>query len=199
MGVAFIALFRAMRRLLHRFERWPVLLAAAGGLSFGLLASVFPGDLPTTLLFWGQYQTRDLLLGAGAFTEAFGPDAITMLLLLALGKAVAIGLTLHTGFRGGFIFPLFFIGAAGGMALSLGSGGAVPLPIATLCLMAALNVAVTRTPLSTTVILTTLSGTAMVPVIGAASLVSFLLTTPVRLIPTQRGRRDLRRAVPEAD
>ena len=55
--------------------------------------------------------------------------------------------------------------------------------------MAALNVAVTRTPISTTVILTTLSGTSMVPVIGAASLVSFLLTTPVSLIRTQRPRR----------
>ena len=36
-------------------------------------------------------------------------------------------LTLHTGFRGGFIFPLFFIGAALGLALSLATGGAVPL------------------------------------------------------------------------
>jgi H+/Cl- antiporter ClcA len=75
------------------------------------------------------------------------------------------------------------------MALSMASGGRIPLAIAALCLMAALNVAVTRTPISTTVILTTLSGTSMMPVIGAASLVSFLLTTPVALIRTQRPRR----------
>jgi H+/Cl- antiporter ClcA len=189
MGLAFIALFRSMGRALHRFESRPVILATAGGLSLGLLASAYPGDLPMTLLFWGEYQLRDLLLGAGTFTEHFGGSAIWVLLLVALGKAVAIGLTLHTGFRGGFIFPLFFIGAVGGMALSLASGDRIPLAIAALCLMAALNVAVTRTPISTTVILTTLSGTSMVPVIGAASLVSFLLTTPVPLIRTQRPRR----------
>ena len=189
LGLGFIGVFRASGRLLHRFERHTVLLATAGGLALGLLASAFPRELPTTILFWGEFQTRDLLLGEGALVERFGSAAVGLLLLLALGKAVAIALTLHTGFRGGFIFPLFFIGAAAGMALSLASAGAVPLAVGTLCLMAALNVAVTRTPISTTVILTTLSGTSMIPVIGAASLVSFLLTTPVPLIRTQRPRR----------
>ncbi len=186
-GVAFIGLFRAMGAVLERFERWPVLLATAGGLSLGLLASAFPQDVRALLLFWGEYQTRDLLLAA---SETGGP-AVSALLLVAAGKAVAIGLTLHSGFRGGFIFPLFLVGAALGVALWQVSGGAVSLPVAALCLMAALNVAVTRTPISTTVILTTLSGTSMVPVIGAASLVSFLLTTPVSLIHTQRPRRPM--------
>ena len=188
-GFAFIAMFRVMGGVLHRFEGHRVLLATAGGLSLGLLASLVPETFPTGLLFWGEYETRELLLGADAMAESFGSAAIGLLLLLALGKAVAIGLTLHTGFRGGFIFPLFFIGEAAGMGLWIASGGRVPLSIATLCLMAALNVAVTRTPISTTVILTTLSGTSMVPVIGAASLASFLLTTPVTLIRTQRPRR----------
>jgi H+/Cl- antiporter ClcA len=189
LGLAFIALFRTMGHALHRFETKPVLLATAGGLSLGLLAALVPDGLPTGLLFWGEYQTRDLLMGADALAQQFGATAITLLLLLALGKAIAIGLTLHTGFRGGFIFPLFFIGAAAGMALSMATGGRLSLPVAALCLMAALNVAVTRTPISTTVILTTLSGTSMVPVIGAASLTAFLLTTPVPLIRTQRPRR----------
>lgn len=189
MGVAFIALFRATGRVLERVEHHRVLLATGGGLALGLLSSAFPTHLPTTVLFWGEYQTRDLLAAAPAFADGAVGVAVGVLLLLALGKALAIGLTLHTGFRGGFIFPLFFIGAAVGLAVWRASGGGVPLPVAALCLMAALNVAVTRTPISTTVILTTLSGTAMVPVIGAASLVSFLLTTPVSLIRTQRSRR----------
>ena len=191
MGFAFIALFRVMGRVLHRYEAKPVLLATAGGLAIGVLASLYPSGLPTTLLFWGEYQTRDLLLNASAVSQTYGTAAITLLLLVATGKAVAIGLTLHSGFRGGFIFPLFFIGAASGIAVSSLTHGLVPLPVAALCLMAALNVAVTRTPISTTVILTTLSGTSMVPVIGAASLVSFILTTPVPLIRTQRPRRSL--------
>ncbi len=185
LGVAFITLFRTMGRVLHRFEGRPVLLATAGGLALGLLASAYPADVPTTVLFWGEFEARDLVL---ASADGLGRGAVSMLLLLALGKAVAIGLTLHTGFRGGFIFPLFFIGAAVGLSLSLAAPVVSPA-VAALCLMAALNVAVTRTPISTTVILTTLSGTSMVPVIGAASLVSFLLTTPVSLIRTQRSRR----------
>lgn len=202
-GIAFIALFRWMGVLTHRFERWPVLLATAGGLLLGLLASAYPGGFPRLLLFWGEFQTRDLLLGAGALATRYGSSLVMLLLAVAAGKALAIGLTLHSGFRGGFIFPLFFIGACLGLALSVASGGAVPLSISALCLMAAVNVAVTRTPISTTIILTTLSGTSMIPVIGAASLVSFLLTTPVSLIRTQRSRRDLPRhtlgSAPRAD
>ena len=186
LGVAFIALFRTMGRALHRFEGRPVLLATAGGLALGLLASATRRTSRRPSFSGASSRRRTSCSRLGG---ARAPDADSMLLLLALGKAVAIGLTLHTGFRGGFIFPLFFIGAAVGLALSLASGGAVPPPVAALCLMAALNVAVTRTPISTTVILTTLSGTSMVPVIGAASLVSFLLTTPVSLIRTQRSRR----------
>lgn len=185
LGVAFIALFRTMGGALHRFEKYPVLLATAGGLALGLLASALPSGLPATVLFWGEFETQKLVLAA---TAGLGKGAVSGLLLLALAKAVAIGITLHTGYRGGFIFPLFFIGAAVGLAIALASGGLVPLSVGALCLMAALNVAVTRTPISTTVILATLSGTSMVPVIGAASLVSFLLTTPVSLIRTQRSR-----------
>jgi hypothetical protein len=55
-------------------------------------------------------------------------------------------------------------------------------------MMAAVNVAITKTPISTTVILSVLSDTAMVPVIVIASFLSFLLTTQVSLIHTQRSR-----------
>ena len=56
------------------------------------------------------------------------------------------------------------------------------------CLMAAVNVAITKTPISTTVILSVIADTSMVPVIVLASFTSFLLTTQVSLIGTQRSR-----------
>jgi hypothetical protein len=56
------------------------------------------------------------------------------------------------------------------------------------CMMAAVNVAITKTPLSTTVILSVIADTSMVPVIVIASFTSFLLTTQVSLITTQRSR-----------
>ena len=99
----------------------------------------------------------------------------------------AISFTLHSGFLGGFIFPLFFIGANVGLALSL----VLPLvhpTVAMVCLMAAVNVAVTKTPISTSIILSVLSGTAMLPVIAISSFVSFLLTTELSMLKTQRSR-----------
>ncbi|PSB53717.1 chloride channel protein, partial [Chamaesiphon polymorphus] len=98
-----------------------------------------------------------------------------------------ISCTLHSGFRGGFIFPLFYIGSVVGLAISLGFPQIHPT-IAMVCMMAAVNVAITKTPISSTVILSVIADTSMVPVIVIASLTSFLLTTQVSLIKTQRSR-----------
>ena len=88
---------------------------------------------------------------------------------------------------GGFIFPLFFIGANVGYAVSLAVPQVHPT-VSMVCLMAAINVAVTKTPISTSIILSVLSGTAMLPVIAIASFVSFVLTSKITMIKTQRCR-----------
>jgi len=49
-------------------------------------------------------------------------------------------------------------------------------------------VAITKTPISTTVILAVIADTSMMPVIVIAAFTSFLLTTQVSLISTQRSR-----------
>lgn len=113
-----------------------------------------------------------------------------MLLCIALAKMLAISCTLHSGFRGGFIFPLFYIGAAVGLALALAVPQVHPT-ISMVCMMAAVNVAITKTPISTSIILSVLSDTAMVPVIVIASFVSFLLTTELAMIKTQRSRTSI--------
>lgn len=189
-GVLFVRLFRLIGQVAHRLERHPVLLATLGGLAIGLLALATPGFVPASTLMWGEYEARNVLhtldpgvAGRGALLVAGG------LVILALAKMLAIGCTLHSGFRGGFIFPLFFIGAALGSAVVIATGGAVTPAVAVLCTMAAINVAVTKTPVSTTLILTTLSGTSMMPALAAASIVAFVLTTRISLIGTQRRRQ----------
>ncbi|MBW4541179.1 MAG: chloride channel protein [Myxacorys chilensis ATA2-1-KO14] len=97
---------------------------------------------------------------------------------------------MHSGFRGGFIFPLFHLGAVVGFALSLGFPQLYPT-ISMVCMMAAVTVAITKTPISITVILSVLSSTSMVPVILIACIVSFLLTTDLSLVKTQRSRSEL--------
>ncbi|WP_250124594.1 chloride channel protein [Chroococcidiopsis sp. CCMEE 29] len=174
-AIIFIFLFRSIGYLSHYLEHRTILLATLGGLSIGLIALAFPQTL-----FFGEKEI-ELIVETGA---TFG---IKMLLLIVLAKMLAVSCTLHSGFRGGFIFPLFYIGAAAGLAISLAVPQIHPT-IGMICMMAAVNVAVTKTPISTTVILSVLSDTAMVPVLVIASFVSFLLTTQVCLIQTQRSR-----------
>lgn len=176
-GVAllFVLIFRLVGYLTEPLHHQTILLATLGGLSIGLIALVFPQTL-----FFGEKQI-DTIIEQGA---SYG---IPLLLMIGLAKMLAISCTLHSGFRGGFIFPLFYIGAAVGLAIALGFPQIHPT-ISMVCMMAAVNVAITKTPLSTTVILSVIADTSMVPVIVIASFTSFLLTTQVSLITTQRSR-----------
>lgn len=184
-GVAmiFAALFALIGRITKPLEHHPVLLATLGGLMIGLLAQLSPKSL-----FWGEFQIDSLIHSPAGLLNAHREwVAVGLLMLLALVKSLAVGATLHSGFRGGFIFPLLFIGAAVGTGLSMLIPG-IPAPVIILALMAAVNVAITKTPISTCIILATLSGTSMMPVLICASLVSLLLTTKLNLIHTQRTR-----------
>ncbi len=177
-ALLFILIFRGIGHLSEYIAHRPIVLATLGGLSIGLIALAFPQTL-----FFGEKEISTILETGSTF-------GIAILLAIALAKMLAISCTLHSGFRGGFIFPLFYIGAAVGLAVSLGFPQIHPT-IGMICMMAAVNVAITKTPVSTTVILSVLSDTAMVPVIVIASFVSFILTTQVCLIKTQRSRTTL--------
>lgn len=161
-----------------QLEHHTVLLATLGGLSIGLLAVAFPQTL-----FFGEREIHTVI-------ETGASLGAKLLLMIVLAKMLAVCCTLHTGFRGGSIFPLFYIGAAAGYALALTFPQIHPT-IAMVCLMAAVNVAITKTPISTTVILSVLSDTAIVPVVVIACFTSFLLTTNLSLIRTQRSRTPL--------
>lgn len=174
-AILFIYVFQVVGHLSECLGDRHILLATLGGLSIGLIALAFPQTL-----FFGEKEIETIIETGATF-------GVRLLLLIALAKMLAVACTLHSGFRGGFIFPLFYIGGAVGLAISLAIPQIHPT-IGMICMMAAVNVAVTKTPISTTVILSVLSDTAMVPVIVIASFVSFLLTTKISLIQTQRPR-----------
>ena len=180
-ALLFVLVFRLVGYLTAPLHHRTILLATLGGLSIGLIALVYPQTL-----FFGEKQI-DIIIEQGAM---FG---IATLLMIGLAKMLAVSCTLHSGFRGGFIFPLFYIGSVVGCAIALGFPQIHPT-IAMVCMMAAVNVAITKTPISTTVILSVIADTSMVPVIVIASFTSFLLTTQVSLIDTQRSR-----SVPEKE
>ncbi|HEX6981680.1 MAG TPA: chloride channel protein [Balneolaceae bacterium] len=192
-AILFIFIFRKIELVLKPLHKKPVLLGATGGLCIGLLALLIPASFITTPLFWSEYQIVDLINGLSVLQANYTLwGAVGLLALLVIVKMLSIGFTLHSGYRGGFIFPLFFIGAASGIAISMATGQFIPTSVAVVGLMAAVNVGVTKTPISTTVILVSLTGGSLFPVVAAASLVSYVLTEKVRLISTQQHRKDNR-------
>lgn len=108
------------------------------------------------------------------------------LLVAALGKFLATSVVASASWRGGFIIPLFFIGAAIGAASAHAITGHQVVLIC--ALMAAVNVGVTKTPFGSTVVVAEMSGLRLLPPVLVASLVSLLLTSRVSLIETQRAR-----------
>lgn len=174
-AVLFIYVFRFIGYLLEPLEHYRILLATLGGLSIGIIAFMFPQTL-----FFSEEQIHSVI-------ETGMTLGVTVLLMIAVAKMFAISFTLHSGFLGGFIFPLFFIGANVGLAIAIAVPQVHPT-VGMVCLMAAVNVAVTKTPISTSIILSVLSGTSMLPVIVIASFTSFLLTSRIVMIRTQRSR-----------
>ena len=172
----FILMFRAVASLSDRLASQKILLATLGGFLIGAIAYLFPQTL-----FFSELEVQSIIVDTGAEL------GIKLLLAIALFKMLAISCTVHSGFRGGFIFPLFFVGAALGLAISLVFPQIHPT-IAMLCMMAAINVAVTKTPIATALILSALTNSATVPVIIIASFVSFVLTNRIAVIRTQRSR-----------
>jgi H+/Cl- antiporter ClcA len=182
-GILFVAIFNLTGKAMHPLHHHTVLLATLAGLLIGLIAQLCPATL-----FWSEPQLPSLFQTATNLVTQHGlRAAVGILLLVALLKSITVGVTLHGGFRGGFIFPLFFIGGCVGLAITA-VFPSLPAAVVILSMMAAVNVAVTKTPISTAVILTTLSGTPYMPALISACFASFLLTTRVSLIRTQRSR-----------
>lgn len=185
----FAFLFRKIESFAKKLRNHIILLASCGGFLIGALELLLPANFPITSLFWGEYQLQSIVNSKSILLHHYSIIvAVLLLILLSVIKMLAVGLTLHSGFRGGFIFPLFFIGGTLGLALHLATKQVIPLPLAILCMMASVNIAVTKTPISTGIILAGISGVTMLPLVALSGFISFLVTTNVNLIKTQRHR-----------
>ncbi|MBU7581971.1 MAG: chloride channel protein [Nostoc sp. TH1S01] len=169
-GWIFIWIFRTCDSVFHRISGPIYLRTTLAGLGIGSLAAF----LPLTRYF-GHEELETLL--TTSFSGIF-------LLTLALGKMAAISMTVTGGWRGGFIIPLFFTGACIGKAVVVLIPGINPA-LAMICTMAAINAAVTRTPISTTLLLSKLTSFSPFTPILFASLVGFFLAPKVPLIAAQ--------------
>lgn len=169
-GALFIGIFRVCDRLFAMLPGPIYLRTTITGLALGSIAAV----LPLTRYF--GHEELDSVLDA-SFPAIF-------LLALAFAKMTAISLTVTGGWRGGFIIPLFFTGACIGKAATALFPGLNPV-LAMICTMAALNAAVTRTPVSTTLLLSKLTNVSPLTPILFASLIGFFLAPKTPLISSQ--------------
>ncbi len=169
-GWLFISIFKVCTRLFAQTPGPVYLRTTIAGLVLGGLAAV----LPLTRYFGHEEINLVVENNSSAF----------LLLILALAKMIAIGVTVNGEWRGGFIIPLFFTGACIGKAIAILIPGQHPV-LAMIAVMAALNASVTRTPISTTLLLTKLTGFAPFTPILFASLVGFFLSPKMPLIESQ--------------
>jgi len=169
-GWIFMSIFRRCDRLFARIPGPIYVRTTLAGLGLGALAAVFP-----LTRYFGHNELDSVL------NHHFGAF---FLLALAFAKMTAISFTVTGGWRGGLIIPLFFTGACIGNAIASLIPGLNPA-LAMICTMAALNAAVTRTPISTTLLLAKLTNIAPFTPILFASLVGFFLAPKAPLITSQ--------------
>lgn len=168
-GWLFILIFRFCDRL-FAIPAPVYLRTTLAGLGLGILAALFP-----LTRYYGHHELNSVIRA---------DFSLFFLLCLAFVKMLAISITVTGGWRGGIIIPLFFTGACIGKAVTLTIPSLEPV-LAMICTMAALNAAVTRTPVSTTLLLAKLTGFSSFTPILFASLVGFFLAPKVPFIASQ--------------
>jgi H+/Cl- antiporter ClcA len=154
----------------------PVALATAGGLVIGLAAYLMP-----LTLFAGS-TSLEVVVDQG---PALG---VGVLVAAVLAKVITFAVSVSTGFIGGTVFPMLFIGGTAGMALHAIIPG-IPAGLAVPAAMAAVPGAAVAIPLSLIAIIgfSVTLGTADIAPVGVAVLTSYLLVTGTGLAGRAQG------------
>jgi H+/Cl- antiporter ClcA len=171
LAVAFTGCVGALRRVAVRIPG--LVRPAVGGLALGLLSL-----WSFAALTFGEVQISQI---------AVAELPVTTLAAAVVAKLVASAVCLTTGWRGGFIIPLFFCGAAAGQLLHHAIPSADPTVLMAAC-MVATNVGVTKTPVGSTLVVAKMAGLQLLPSTTLAAIGALLLTSRVNLIASQRRR-----------
>ncbi len=179
-GLLFLGINYLVERLCQPLRRRPLLLITLGGLAFGIIAMFYP-----ITLFYGEAQIQEIIDTGMRYSPG-------ILFTVAVMKILSLSLSIQTGFKGGVVFPVFFVGACVGMGIH-NLLPAIPVAVALVCTMSAVAVTVVNAPLGMVMILNVISHSTITPLITTAALVSFLLTQPFSYVVSQRQRDDFKR------
>ncbi|MEZ4856244.1 MAG: chloride channel protein [Gelidibacter sp.] len=141
-----------------------------GGILLGIISFYYP-----LTRYFGHHQINELINGS---------LALSLLIGILVFKIIATAVTVTSGWRGGFIIPLFFIGATLGLIIHI-IFPSTNVTLAIISCMAAVNACVTRTPMSTTILLATLTGFSYFIPILFASLTGYFLAPRIPFISSQ--------------
>jgi len=148
---------------------------AVGGLGLGVLALASPHALTN-----GEFAVAELTTGD-----------LTVLALVGAAAAKLGGSVIAVAgeWRGGFIIPLFFIGATLGTAIHEVFPSTNQWVLVT-AMMVGCNVGVTKTVLGSVLVVAEMSGTGLLPTLLISSVITLGLTGPIHVIETQRHRAE---------
>ncbi|MDH6123367.1 ion channel protein [Kitasatospora sp. GP82] len=164
-GLAAVYALPYVHRGFHQIAH-PVAMLTAGGLALGVLGAL--GGEPT--LFKGLDQLKELALG-------YGDHGFWALLGMTVVKLLAMLIAAGSGFRGGRIFPVVFVGVALGFAVSA-LIPSVPPALAVVCASLGLLLATTRQGwMSLFTAVAIVPDLALLPMLCVAALPAWLLVT----------------------
>lgn len=169
-GWVFIYLTKSLKTAFSRIIFPIYIKTLAGGILLGLIAYFIP-----ITRYFGHHEINVLL------DQNF---SLKYLVAILVFKVIAIAITVTSGWRGGFIIPLFFTGATLGLIIHQ-IFPTVNLSLAVISCMAAINACVTRTPMSTTILLSTLTGFSYFIPIMFASLTGYFFAPRIPFISSQ--------------
>jgi chloride channel protein, CIC family len=175
-GIMFKLIFGIVHVVFSKLNKHPIERAVIGGVVIGLIGSF----LPLTL-----YSGQDQLLRIIHNPAAFG---IGLLLLMMLVKALLTSTSFATGFEGGPVFPLLFIGGTLGLAISH-ILTFIPQGVAVTAGMAGVACAVFPLPLTIILLLGLLGGqTDLLPVIAIGAVIGFIVSKAITpYLPKRSG------------
>ena len=174
-GWFFIYLTRTLKKVFQKIAVPIYVSMFIGGIILGVIAYYFP-----ITRYFSHYELNTLI--SSEYT-------LYALLGILVFKILAISVTVTSGWRGGFIIPLFFAGAALGMVIHM-IFPSVNLPLAIISCMAAINSCVTRTPMSTTILLSTMTGFSFFVPIMFASLTGYFFAPRIPFISSQWDHKE---------
>ncbi|WP_166383082.1 chloride channel protein [Polaribacter sp. 11A2H] len=173
-GWIFIYCTKFLKSVFKKIKTAIYIKTLIGGIVLGIISYYFP-----LTRYFGHEEINSLL------NSDF---SITSLFLILIFKIIAISVTVTSGWRGGFIIPLFFVGTTLGLIIHH-FFPSISVSLAIICCMAGINACVTRTPMSTTILLATLTGFSYFIPILFASLTGYFLAPRTAFIGSQMDKK----------